>query len=589
MENKKKQIIKISVFITSIFVIFMSVSYAFFGRVLNGNKKLVLSSGDLELVLEEENMIVLSDCYPIADEVGMIQPSFDFKIVNKSVNSTFYKIKLDKIATDDELSMDYVRYYLTKNGEGTPKSMASLSDDLILDEDVLEGNKTNNYSLRLWLDFDITDHTLVDGKSLSFKISVDTSQTIELVLSEKIAQKVDLNTNIDFSKVSSATNGRGVYKYTEDDKDIYYYRGDVTDNHVVFGGYCWEIIRTTKTGGVKMIYDGVAVDNKCNNTGNNYIESTGYYFSSASLAYAFYMYGNTVYSYKNKASTDNILTTSGIKYGYDVNWDGSKYILKAKDGGSLFSSSGSWNTDRTSIKNYNHYTCFDTTDSCSKVYYIYYTGNSSNAYYIELTNGVTIDKALETMMKNEQSSPQKKAIDSWFLTSNLNDDKYLDMIDDAVYCNDRSIEKDNYGGWEIDGNSDNFFNYNAQDRLRYKSNPSLECENVNDSFTVDSRNGNGALTYPVAMITGDEVMLAGGSYYNNNSDFYLYIGKNYRTLTPYYYSYAVAENFYVSVWKHLGSHSMGSNDVIRPVITLKNKTKVDGIGTLDDPYVVIYE
>ena len=50
-------------------------------------------------------------------------------------------------------------------------------------------------------------------------------------------------------------------------KDIYYYTGDVEDKiNVMLGGYCWQMYRTTDTGGVKMIYNGPQVDGKCEDT-----------------------------------------------------------------------------------------------------------------------------------------------------------------------------------------------------------------------------------------------------------------------------------------------------------------------------------
>ena len=72
-KNNKRQVAKITVFITSIFVIFMSITYAFVNQVLTGTKEVVVSAGVLDLVLEEENAITISNAYPMYDEVGMIQ------------------------------------------------------------------------------------------------------------------------------------------------------------------------------------------------------------------------------------------------------------------------------------------------------------------------------------------------------------------------------------------------------------------------------------------------------------------------------------------------------------------------------------
>ena len=42
-------------------------------------------------------------------------------------------------------------------------------------------------------------------------------------------------------------------------------------NNVIFAGHCWQMIRTTDTGGVKMIYNGEAVDNQCLSTRGTHV------------------------------------------------------------------------------------------------------------------------------------------------------------------------------------------------------------------------------------------------------------------------------------------------------------------------------
>ena len=50
---------------------------------------------------------------------------------------------------------------------------------------------------------------------------------------------------------------------------VYYYKGNVQNNNVLFGGFCWKIVRTTETGGVKIVYNGVQKNGSCNNTGTD--------------------------------------------------------------------------------------------------------------------------------------------------------------------------------------------------------------------------------------------------------------------------------------------------------------------------------
>ena len=75
---------------------------------------------------------------------------------------------------------------------------------------------------------------------------------------------------IDFSETSSDTNGKGLYilgSTSSDNFPIIYYRGNISNNYVIYRGFCWEIIRTTTTGGIKIMYAGQPNNNTCNNTG----------------------------------------------------------------------------------------------------------------------------------------------------------------------------------------------------------------------------------------------------------------------------------------------------------------------------------
>ncbi len=96
------------------------------------------------------------------------------------------------------------------------------------------------------------------------------SSIIRILGLDKDAQ---LDTEINFAKYSSDTNGRGLYIYTNSDgsiynpeEPIYYYRGAVTKNNLIFANYCWKIVRTTETGGTKLIFNGVPSNGTCDNT-----------------------------------------------------------------------------------------------------------------------------------------------------------------------------------------------------------------------------------------------------------------------------------------------------------------------------------
>ena len=120
--------------------------------------------------------------------------------------------------------------------------------------------------------------------------------------------------------------------------------------------------------------------------------------------------------------------------------------------------------------------------------------------------------------------------------------------------------------------------------------PTLACQNTNDKFTVEGSNGNGALTYPVGLITVDEMVYAGGVLNTSNSSFYLYNQIDNWTLSPAMLAgYIITEITLDSEGKGNAS-PIGYNSGIRPVISLKQGTILSsgnsGNGTSTAPYIV---
>ncbi len=187
------------------------------------------------------------------------------------------------------------------------------------------------------------------------------------------------------------------------------------------------------------------------------------------------------------------------------------------------------------------------------------------------------------------NSPIKTTIDNWY-SSNLN--SYSGYISKtAIYCNDRTVGS---GSWSATGST---FHYAARERLETNKTPTFTCSNVNDRFTASTSTGNGKLTYPIGMITADEISYAGGLWATNNSNYYIAQNASsgaswWWTMSPSIWdsSYGYAYVFIVG-----GSSSSGRlvNNVVdykrgvRPVISLKSCVLASGgSGTASDPYTV---
>lgn len=180
---------------------------------------------------------------------------------------------------------------------------------------------------------------------------------------------------------------------------------------------------------------------------------------------------------------------------------------------------------------------------------------------------------------NTNNSTIKTKIDNWFAGTSLKNDS---NVVDNIFCNDRSTSS----SWSSSPSSNLLYNGHIRN-LSY-SNASLWCENKLDKFTTSSTLGNGSLTYPVGLITIDEVAMAGGYFATDNKNYYLYTGTFYYTMTPNFFrSTGTAFVFIVNNTGKFPNSSIGSTAYIRPVINLNGNVKLSGTGTYDNVYEVV--
>ena len=209
---------------------------------------------------------------------------------------------------------------------------------------------------------------------------------------------------------------------------------------------------------------------------------------------------------------------------------------------------------------------------------------------------------------NINNSTIKTTIDNWY-TSNLEAKGYTKYLSTtAVYCNDRSNPASGYNTGKTS------FNYGARTRLDTYKTPTYDCTDTNDKFTVDTSTGNGKLTYPIALMTADEVSFAGGLYANYNANAWYFRNAKEGTLTtsssstdasysstgltywwllsPFYWfgSSARASVFYVggsSLPGFLGDYFVDGTRGVRPAVSLKSCVKTSGgDGSAGTPYTI---
>ena len=501
------------------------------------------------------------------------------------------------------------------------------------------------------------------------------------VLDNKPSEFVTASTGINYHATSSDTNGKGVYTYsdTKDDKyPVHFYRGDVNNNNVKFAGFCWKIVRTTDTGGTKLIYNGTPDANgDCTTTTGaaTQIGTSAFNLKYDTPAYNGYMYGKEyelytvrmdwlsqwsnkktqwiysrnknfyyansvdysddkytlvnsekilhesatgqkfrgmytclsesdqectqicyVYGYsshelfcammENGETKENIVESfPNVVYGNDITYDEEKKIYKlentmsGKEYGLFYHELGK--------ENGYHYTCLSESDTCNIVMYIS-GNNSSELYYYMLTDGEKIEDVYKKMKQNDNDSIIKEQIDNWYQENLL---KYADYIEDTIWCNDRS--SDEYAAWtkNWDGSGDYAVYYrlfSSTYRSDTPGEPTLKCKDKNDSFTVSKSNGNGALKYPIALLTADEITFAGGVVNRSTQHYYLNTNQLWWSMSPGYNTGSYTYHLAIVPPGQMVTFSINStNTGIRPSISLANNVVIlEGNGTATDPYVI---
>ena len=350
-------------------------------------------------------------------------------------------------------------------------------------------------------------------------------------------------TSTDFANVTTA-NDKGMYSVPDDLGTSYYFRGAVDNNWVKYGKYTKDTYYT---------YDGdynYSLVSSCDGLDNCFkIASKGddMYWriiringdNSIRMIYAG--------TYAPDANTKVTLTESG-NLDDDGNLIGGQ---KTAVGNSKFN------------QNY---------DSAEYVGYMYTIGEQHGT---------------------SQSSDIKTYLEDWYANyTDLN--KTGTKIIDQIYCNDRTAStsdvaysKTNYTtltSWNSTGTN---YYYGANGRVfNNPVSPDYKCPVASDKFTTTTAKGNGKLSYPVGLISVDEITFAGLPAGRANNSFYLYTRDYYWAGSPYDFFGSSSIEFRVG-----GGGDLGSNDVyyvrgVRPVVSLSSKVKLSGNGTYNDVYVV---
>ena len=460
---QKKQL---TLVIVSLLVVVLSVSLAYFtAQIIGKGKDVSVSSADLKIIFtDSDGSISGSNIEP-----GKWNVTKTFTIENKSNETYKYNIVIQDLV-NTFVTEGYLQYKITSTNGGynmtefkdVPKSSVA-TDTILAYSASIDVGVTQSYTVEfIYKNDESVDQSDDMGKTLSGQLFI-TEGTIDPAVYYAGYEKGTIGyqimsdnptrlTRTDFSSVFTETNTGTLYKATESiagntPKDVYYFAGDAKNNWVKFGKYQNDLIRYR-----------------------------GYYSATSTTDYHDYSTMDECTS----ASSYNINCTE-YKYantGDDIYW---RIIRTNHDGSIRLLYSG---TSHNTTAGYIATSLFTDKAKMDPMY----------AGYMYGTTG-----SLENNRLNTNDSTIKTYIDNWYNNNLSSYSKYIST--EAVYCNDRELAP----GQTYSTSSS--FDYAPSGRLDTNK-PTYNCTNDKDAFS--GSNSEAKLTYPIGLMTADEIAYAGG-------------------------------------------------------------------------------
>ena len=420
-----------------------------------------------------------------------------------------------------------------------------------------------------------------------------------------------------------------------------YFDKDPDKRNIIFAGFCWQVIRTTETGGIKVIYNGFPDSGKClygRSSVKGIVGSDGMYTSMPNTEYLFgnsftysfntnsFTLTDTITASWNSSTYESLIGKYTCKSSYD-NCD-TIYYMNAYDYGTMtymtsyeisgtnYASIGKSAFNSGSFSPYNVGYMFNKTYDTDNAYLysnVYY-GNSvnyNNGVYTLVNTSTSRDSSHRYTCNSTNELATCSSV--LFYASNgriiylENGEKIEDALENMLYSDDvnryNSSIKGIIDAWykqnlidyayfientvfcnSRDIDNLGFWNPNGTSLtgyLKFKNyniSSDLSCRDITNQFAID--NNKAKLTYPVGLLEVEEA-----SNLNNSS--LLKTGAIWSTMSPAYNTNSRLGIDVISSNGTIEDNYLEYSQGIRPVLSLSSNVEVSaGSGSEADPWVV---
>ena len=537
---QKKQTILV---VASLLVVVLSVTLAYFtAQIIGKGKDVTINSADLKIIFTDSDGSISGTNI----EPGKWNVTKTFTIENKSNETYKYNIVIQNLI-NTFVTNGYLQYKITSTNGGynmtefkdVPKSETA-TDTILAYSASIDVGVTQSYTVEfIYKNNESVDQSEDMGKTLNGKLFI-TEGTIDPA--------------VYYAGYEKGTLG---YQIMSDNPT----RSERTDFSTRLTGYNTNKLYTSTEDSKTVYYFvGDARNNwvKFGKYQNDLIRYRGYYRTTSTSYYE--------YSTMDECTSASIANINCTEYKYantgdDIYW---RIIRTNSDG---------------SVRLLYHGTSTTATDA--------YIGESefsrknNDIAYVSYMYG-SLGSIPNARTNQTNPSTIKTYIDTWYQNNlNTNYGKYLSTT--AVYCNDRSTSDNEHFG--------------AYTRLYTNKTPTYNCTNNKDAFS--GSNSEAKLTYPIGLMTADEIAFAGGVWKTNAPTwYYLNSAKRSSTgktewflLSPDSWIGGFLDVFYVEGSSYPGRLNTSRGDTtygVRPAISLKSCIKYStGDGTAETPYEIV--
>ena len=563
---QKKQTILV---VASLLVVVLSVTLAYFtAQIIGEGKNISVTSTDLKIVFTDTDGNI---------EGNGITPGWSnsktFTVKNESNGTYKYDIIIKDLVNTFK-TYKYLEYKITSTDGGynmtdysyLPK--ASTKEDVALAYEIsIDKGKTHTYTIEIkYVNDESVDQSIDMGQSLSGTIYIREFTKPIMKLTDKLmADNPTIGPRTTFTAFTETNTGT-LYKATEqigtnESKDVYYFAGDAKNNWVKFGKT--KESSCTYKGKELFIFNDTGLKNVETQTECETYSLCNHESLGPMLVENSSMCGNETGTLLTEKATWNGTSTKDIYWRIiRTNADGSIKLLYA-------------GTSPDTDKAYVGASAFNTT--------------YNDPMYVGYKYGTT--GSLENNRLNTNDSTIKTYVDNWYKNNLTAYTKYLS--NDAVYCNDRNLASgQTYSTTKS-------FNYAPYERIRTNKQPTYNCANMSDAFSVN--NTSAKLDYPVGLMSIDELSYAGGESYTTLTAPYAWYYTNANGESSYGSApfWALSPNdwrgSYSGVWNVVGSVNPGYLNFIlvdfslavRPSVSLSSCNLISrGDGSANNPYTV---